>query len=59
MAGWFWSLITIIGPILLIGAIIWAFMRNRAAGRGSVERAERGARELREDINRDPQYREE
>lgn len=59
MTGWFWSLITIVGPILLIGAIIWAFMRNRTAGRGNVERAERGARELREDINRDPQYREE
>lgn len=59
MSGWFWSLITIIGPILLIGAIIWAFVRNRNAGRANLDRAERGAREVRDDIHRDPQYREE
>ena len=42
-----WSLITVVGPILLIAAIIWAYLRNRTAGRASVARAERGARELR------------
>lgn len=59
MTGWLWTLITILGPILLIGAIIWAFLRNRASGRANVAQAERGAAELREDLKRDPEYREE
>ena len=48
--GWFWSLATILGPILLIGAIIWAFLRNRNPRPEELARAERGARELREEI---------
>ena len=48
-----WSLVTIVGPILLIGAIIWAYLANRSAGRRNFERAERGAREVREEIARD------
>lgn len=44
-----WSLVTIVGPILLIAAIIWAYLANRSSREG-VERAERGARELREEL---------
>lgn len=59
MMGWLWTLITILGPILLIGAIIWAVMRNRGGSRAQVARAEEGAKEVREEIRRDPEYREE
>jgi hypothetical protein len=53
MMGWLWTLITILGPILLIGAIIWAYLRNRRPRPGEIARAERGARELREEIEED------
>lgn len=56
MTGWLWSLITVLGPILLIAAILYAYFRNRRGRRAEVARAERGARELREKIRRDPQY---
>ena len=59
MSGAMWSLVTILGPILLIAAIVWAFLRNRGARPGSFERAERGAEELRDELERDPQYRDE
>ncbi|MBO9698518.1 MAG: hypothetical protein J7499_20195, partial [Sphingopyxis sp.] len=51
-----WLVIDIVAPLLLIAAIVWAYFHNRNAGRRNVERAERGAREVREDIRRDPQY---
>ena len=53
MMGWLWMLATIIGPLLLIAAIIWAYLHNRHASRGEIARAERGARELREELERD------
>lgn len=45
-----WSLITIVGPLLLIAALVWAYLRNRNAGRASLARAERGAREVRREL---------
>lgn len=52
--GSIWPVITVVGPLLLIGFLIWAFFRNRAsASRTQIERAERGARDLREDIEED------
>lgn len=54
MPGDIWGLVLIIGPLILLGVIIWAFMRNRAAGRANVEQAERGAVRLREEIEREP-----
>lgn len=42
-----WIVISILGPALLILALIWVFLRNRRAPRAEIERAERGARELR------------
>ncbi len=48
-----WSLVTVVGPVLLIAALIWAYLQNRNASRANVERAERGARELRQEIEHD------
>jgi len=59
MTGWLWSLATILGPILLIGVILYAMMRNRGGSRNEVARAERGAVEFREELERDPEYKEE
>lgn len=53
-----WFLINVIAPLLLIAAIIWAYFHNRNASKRTVERAERGAQEVREEIRRDPQYSE-
>jgi hypothetical protein len=50
MSGWLWILIDIVAPALLIGAIIWAWLRNRNPSRGEIARADRGARELRRDL---------
>lgn len=57
--GGLWGIITIVGPILLIGAILYAVVRNRGGSRAQVEQAERGAAQLREDIRKDPDYSEE
>ncbi len=48
-----WFLIDIVAPILLIAAIIWAYLHNRNAGRAEIARAERGARELRQELEED------
>jgi hypothetical protein len=50
MTGWLWTLITILGPLLLIGAILWAWSRNRNPRPSEIARAEQGAREVREEI---------
>jgi cbb3-type cytochrome oxidase subunit 3 len=59
MTGPLWTLITILGPILLIGAIVWAYLRNRGASRANYNRAEEGAKDLRQELEDDPQYRDE
>jgi flagellar basal body-associated protein FliL len=48
-----WIVINIVAPLLLIAALIWAWLHNRKANRASAERAERGARELRREIEED------
>lgn len=45
-----WPLITVVGPIVLIAVLIWATIRNRKASPAITERAERGAREVRDEI---------
>lgn len=52
MPGDIWGALLIIGPLVLFGVIVWAWWRNRTASRASVERAERGAQALREEIER-------
>jgi len=51
MAGWMWTFATILGPILLIGVIAWAMLRNRGGTQREVDRAERGAVDLRHDLD--------
>jgi hypothetical protein len=53
MTGWMWILINFVGPFLLLAVIVWAYLRNRRSSPGEIERSERGARELREEIERD------
>lgn len=40
-----------IGAFILLAVIVWAWARNRAAR--NVDQAERGARDLREQLNRE------
>ena len=49
-----WSLAIIIGPILLIGAIIFAWFRNRNTSDRLERKADEGARALREEIAEKP-----
>ena len=46
-----WPVITVLGPLVLIAVIIWAFLRNRRAPPGQIERAEQGARDLRRQLD--------
>ncbi|MFW2830681.1 hypothetical protein [Sphingomonas sp. ID0503] len=50
-----WSLMTIVGPIVLAAALIWAILRNRKT---SAARSEQGARDLYARENRDERRRE-
>lgn len=49
---WLWWIAIVVGPILLLALIIWGVVRTRTSSEG-VARAERGARELREDLARE------
>jgi hypothetical protein len=44
--GSLWTLVTILGPILLGGVLIWAISRNRKQSPREVARTEAGTREL-------------
>ena len=57
--GEIWFFVVAIGPLLLLLAMIWATRRNRNARKAQIARSEEGARQLREDLRRDPQYRED
>lgn len=54
-----WLFVVAIGPVLLIAAIYFGFFRNRQGNRREINRAEHGAEEFREELRRDPEYREE
>jgi len=41
-----WGLITIVAPILLAVAILWAILRNRKTNRRDFERTEQATRDL-------------
>jgi hypothetical protein len=49
---WFWWVAVVVGPLLLIGLIVWGTLRTQSSSRG-VNRAERGAKELREELERE------
>lgn len=50
--GSIWSVAVILGPIILLLAAIYVWARNRQSSDRSAERSERGARELREELDR-------
>ena len=54
LMGSVWSLAIIIGPILLIGVIIFAWFRNRNTSDRLERKADEGARALREEIDEKP-----
>lgn len=49
---WFWWVAVVVGPLLLIGLIVWGTMRTQTSSRG-VDQAERGAENLREELARE------
>ena len=48
-----WSITVIVGPIILIAAIIYAWLRNRNARKATKRKADRGAERLQEKVERD------
>jgi hypothetical protein len=43
----YWTLVTFIGPLLLLAVIVWATVRNRkSSSASSLERTEEGTREV-------------
>ena len=40
-----WAILNIVGPLLLLVVLAWAFLRNRKA-RGGIDRTERSTHEL-------------
>ncbi|UYH55048.1 hypothetical protein N6L26_00305 [Qipengyuania sp. SS22] len=46
---------TVLGPIVLLAALVYAWLRNRKAPKSVDRAAERGARELREEVAERPQ----
>ena len=57
MSGFVYSLAVILGPILLLAVVIYVWARNRNAPKGNKERAERGARDVREEIKEQEERR--
>ena len=41
-----WSIINIVGPLLLALVILWAMLKNRKSSRSEVERTEEATHEL-------------
>ncbi len=41
----YWTLVTILGPILLLAVIVWAIVRNRQT-RGQKDISEQGTRDV-------------
>lgn len=56
-----WFLTIVIAPFVLLFAIYWGWLRNRNTRNREqqVEQSEEGAKRLRKEIRRDPQYQEE
>ena len=43
-----------VGPFILLAVLVWAWLRTRNASKKTDRRAERGARELREELAEQP-----
>lgn len=50
-----WTLVTIVGPILLIAAILYAWWKNKQAPKSNYREAERGAKHLQDEIANEPE----
>ncbi len=50
--GFSWSLLTILGPILIFIVLVWVVLKNRKAKPGDIERTERATRELYQEEDR-------
>lgn len=48
-----WTLVVVLGPILLISVITFAYLRNKKTTPAEEARADAGTRALREDIQHD------
>jgi hypothetical protein len=46
LGGLSWSLLTIVGPILLFAVILWATLKNRKSTPEEIERTEAATHEL-------------
>jgi hypothetical protein len=46
LGGFNWSLITIVGPLLLAVVLLWAFLRNKASSQSEIDRTEEATRDL-------------
>jgi len=57
-SGPLWSIITIVGPLLLIGAILWAALRNRSS-KATRDRSEAATRELYKEEDRAHRYEDD
>ena len=57
MTGGLWGLLTILGPIVLAAALIWAMLHNRSSRR-EIERTEEATKKLYEEQNADDEARE-
>ncbi|HEY9578783.1 MAG TPA: hypothetical protein VIR65_02845 [Rhizorhapis sp.] len=57
--GGLWSILTVLGPILIAVVVIWAIWRTRRETRpGDVARTEAATRDLRNDIDREDKQRD-
>ena len=46
LGGFNWAIMSIVGPLLLAGALLWVVLRNRRKRPGEVDRTEDATREL-------------
>jgi hypothetical protein len=60
MSGPLWTLVTIIGPLLLAGVLAWALIRNRQkSGPRDIARTEQATKDLYSDIGARDRKRDE
>ena len=57
MDGEFWSIIVIVGPILLLAPIVYGWWSNRKMSNSKERRSDAGVRELRREIEEEPEKR--
>ena len=57
-SGPLWSIITIVGPLLLIAAILWAALRNRRS-KVSPDETDRATRDLYKEEDRAHRYEDD